>query len=249
MPRIDDAELVGGVLYAAPDVHASAENLARILKVPKTDIAFCLQAGFEPSLVDALRKRLSRDSDSLDQACLRGASWVLGRRSVAIDAAWEAVASLPRGLSPPAGLRRTTGETLIALVAEARTSLRLAAPYVDDAGLGYLIDPLVTATIRGVDVEVFEPQDWPPARQAIRRLVDSVESDGDAARLTVARAAGDAPFLHLKVLTADSGAAYVGSANVTAAGLAGRNLELGVLVRGSSVQVIERILDLFRAPG
>jgi phosphatidylserine/phosphatidylglycerophosphate/cardiolipin synthase-like enzyme len=246
MPPPDDAELVGGVLYAAPDPDASAEILAGMLKVPKTDIGSCRRAGFEPSLVDALRKRLPKDSDSLDLACLRGAAWILGRRSVAIDAAWEAVASLPRGLWPPAGLRRTTGETLIGLVAEARTSLRLAAPYVDDAGLGYLIDPLVAATLRGVEVEVIEPQDWPPARQAIRRLVDSVESDGDAARLKLAHAVGDAPFLHLKVLTIDSAAAYVGSANVTAAGLAGRNLELGVLVRGSSVQVIERILDLFR---
>ncbi len=46
----------------------------------------------------------------------------------------------------------------------------------------------------------------------------------------------------------DGVAAYVGSANVTAAGLAGRNLELGVLVRGSKVAVIEGLLDLYQLP-
>jgi hypothetical protein len=47
-------------------------------------------------------------------------------------------------------------------------------------------------------------------------------------------------------MTSDSIAAYIGSANVTGAGIAGRNLELGVLVRGARVAVVEQILDLYR---
>ena len=39
---------------------------------------------------------------------------------------------------------------------------------------------------------------------------------------------------------------HVGSANITAAGLAGRNLELGVVVYGAHVSVIDRILDLYQ---
>jgi hypothetical protein len=33
--------------------------------------------------------------------------------------------------------------------------------------------------------------------------------------------------------------------NVTGAGMTGHNLELGVLVRGATVAVVEQILDLF----
>jgi phosphatidylserine/phosphatidylglycerophosphate/cardiolipin synthase-like enzyme len=47
-------------------------------------------------------------------------------------------------------------------------------------------------------------------------------------------------------MVVDGSAAYIGSANITAAGLAGRNLELGVLVRGSQVAVIDRILDFYQ---
>jgi hypothetical protein len=48
------------------------------------------------------------------------------------------------------------------------------------------------------------------------------------------------------VLVSDSAAAYIGSANVTDAGIAGPNLELGVLVRGRAVEVVDQLLDLFR---
>jgi phosphatidylserine/phosphatidylglycerophosphate/cardiolipin synthase-like enzyme len=50
-------------------------------------------------------------------------------------------------------------------------------------------------------------------------------------------------------MVVDAKAAYIGSANITAAGLAGRNLELGVLVRGDQVAVIDKILDLYQQPG
>ena len=46
-------------------------------------------------------------------------------------------------------------------------------------------------------------------------------------------------------MTSDSVAAYIGSANVTGAGIAGHNLKLGVLVRGPTVAVVEQILDLY----
>jgi phosphatidylserine/phosphatidylglycerophosphate/cardiolipin synthase-like enzyme len=49
-------------------------------------------------------------------------------------------------------------------------------------------------------------------------------------------------------MVVDGETAYVGSANLTESGLAGRNLELGVLVRGSQVVVIEHILDLYQEP-
>jgi phosphatidylserine/phosphatidylglycerophosphate/cardiolipin synthase-like enzyme len=54
------------------------------------------------------------------------------------------------------------------------------------------------------------------------------------------------PFAHLKVLVTDGSSGYIGSANITGAALAGRNLELGVLVRGRQVGIIDRVLDLYR---
>lgn len=47
-------------------------------------------------------------------------------------------------------LLRTTAETLIALANNAHMRLRLAAPYMDEHGLGYLTDCVVTATLRGI---------------------------------------------------------------------------------------------------
>jgi hypothetical protein len=49
------------------------------------------------------------------------------------------------------------------------------------------------------------------------------------------------------VLSADAVVAYIGSANVTRAGIAGQNLELGILVRGNAVAAVEEVHDLFRA--
>jgi hypothetical protein len=51
----------------------------------------------------------------------------------------------------------------------------------------------------------------------------------------------------LKVLSSDATAGYIGSANITRAGMGGQNLELGILVRGSAVATVEKVLDLFRA--
>ncbi len=57
-------------------------------------------------------------------------------------------------------------------------------------------------------------------------------ASGDAFRLRWFRPIAGLPFAHLKVMVADGDTAYVGSANLTEAGFAGRNLGLGVLVRG-----------------
>ena len=81
---------------------------------------------------------------------------------------------------------------------------------------------------------------------ALHELRATIARDGDSANLSVAALRDDAPWAHLKALTSDSRAAYIGSANVTGAGLAGPNLELGILVRGPAVAVVERVLDLFR---
>lgn len=114
------------------------------------------------------------------------------------------------------------------------------------AGLKVLTHAILAATLRGVSVEVFEPQGSEPGKAAMSTLAEFVKASGDPRRFRLVRSALDAPFAHLKVLVADGALAYIGSANITAAGLAGRNLELGVLVHGPQVAVIDRVLDIYR---
>jgi len=194
-----------------------------------------------------LRHALPHEPQSIELACMEGAAWVVGRRSVPPKDTWELVASLPPSLQLPAGLRRTTGETLVGLVSEAESSVRIVAPYVDETGLGVVAEVAAAATVRGVELEVFQQTRWRRSElEALGHLRRVVSEKGNSARLKLVLLSPDAPFGHLKVVTADGATAYVGSANMTAAALLGRNVELGVLLRGSDVAVIERLLDLYR---
>ena len=135
---------------------------------------------------------------------------------------------------------------MVQLAVEATTTLRLATPFIDRPGLSFLRDPLAAATARGVRLEILLPTRSSQADDALNELETSIARDGSIDHLQISRHRPDAPWAHLKVLTSDASAAYIGSANVTGAGLAGRNLELGVLVRGHSVQVVEQVLDIYR---
>ena len=203
------------------------------------------QAGLDPILVDSLRVLRLLNPDEIDLRCAMGAAWVAGRRSVPPSHTWEAVASLPSTFPLPERLLRTTAETLIGLANKAQTRFRLAAPYMDDQGLGYLADSIVAATLRCVSVELIEPADNHRATSSIAHLHRSIQQRGAPQHFRLLNATEGAPFPHLKVMTVDGLVAYVGSANLTAAALGGRNLELGVLVNGASVQVIDEFLDTY----
>jgi phosphatidylserine/phosphatidylglycerophosphate/cardiolipin synthase-like enzyme len=239
---VDDAELVGGVLVDAPDPRVAARDLADILTggSPRS-------ATFAPVLVDVLRNRLGSDRRRIEKACDLGAAWVMGRRSVTTVEPWELVASLPGGTSLPPGLRRTTGETLVQLAVRATRTLRLAAPFIDQVAISFLADSLAAATARGVSLEILLPTRSTHAGSALGELERVIRAEGDIARLSVAALQNDAPWAHLKVLSSDASAAYIGSANVTRSGIGGQNLELGILVQGSAVATVEEVLDLFRA--
>ena len=241
-----DAELIGGVLYDKEDPIAAGQVLVELLTSTKPNPELARSVGLDTVIIESLRKKLPGDPESIEVACARGVGWVLGSRSHKTDDFWEAVASLPVGVELPEGLRHTTGETLIGLVSSSQVSLRMAAPYIDEAGIGFLINAIVAATKRLVNVELFYSQVWEPARAAIAALTNAVNTKGVSENLHVFRATVETPFAHLKVMVVDGSVAYVGSANITAAGLAGRNLELGILVRGSQASVIDAILDIYR---
>jgi phosphatidylserine/phosphatidylglycerophosphate/cardiolipin synthase-like enzyme len=245
---VDDAELVGGVLVDCGDPRASAVDLAGLLMAPRLDRAAAIRAGLEPDLVQVLRGRLGRDRERIPALCQEAAAWVLGRRSIVSAEPWDLVASIPSAAVLPAGLRRTTGETLIQLVVHATRTLRLAAPFIDRPGLSFMGEALAAATTRGVLLEILLPTSSTHADSALDDLSATISADGHSANFSGSTLRDDAPWAHLKVLTSDSKSAYIGSANVTGAGIGGHNLELGVLVRGEPVAVVERVLDMYRNP-
>ena len=240
-----DAERFGSVLYNASDATHASTILARMLEAPSTDRALATRMGLDPVLVDALREIELTEAASVENTCALGAAWVIGRRSAPVEVPWEPVASLPAHLELPAGLQRTTAESLIGIANEAETKLRLAAPFMDEQGLGYLTESLVAATLRGVQIEVFRPRVGTREREAISVLLDRVRANGAPSHFTILDPRENAPFPHLKVMTSDGLVAYIGSANFTDAALLGRNLEFGVLVFGNQVEVVDRFLDQF----
>jgi phosphatidylserine/phosphatidylglycerophosphate/cardiolipin synthase-like enzyme len=240
---MDEVEMVGAVLYAATDPIRSADSLFNILSTD-LDTDAIMASGFNESLVKALRSNLPRDKRELQLACARGAGWVLGRRSSPKAAGWELVASLPADAHLPLGVRRTTGETIVGLINGAELRLYFAAPYVDPGGVAAIMDAVAAATSRGVTVEIFDPPHWAPAAAALQGLQSHVRSSGNPRHLLIRRAVPEAPWAHLKVVVADDTVAYLGSANITEAGLM-RNLELGVLITGDDVAAIKRLLDLW----
>jgi phosphatidylserine/phosphatidylglycerophosphate/cardiolipin synthase-like enzyme len=242
---LEDTELVGGVLVDAADPAGSARVLERLITDARLDPAIARAEGFEPDLVAILRRRFSADTERARRACELGAAWVIGRRSIASPEPWDLVASLPHGTPLPLGLRHTTAETLVRLVSESRRTLRLVAPFIDSLGLSFLADALSAATGRGVALRILLPTRSTHSAEALRELEATITDNGDLANYSVAALRPDAPWAHLKVISADASAAYIGSANVTAAGIAGGNLELGILVRGQAVVVVEQILDMF----
>lgn len=243
---MDEAELVGGVLVDAADPREAARRLADLLLASHLDRTAAARAGLHPDLVDVIRTRIGNHRERVWSACQEGAAWVLGRRSVVVGEPWDLVVSLPSGTALPSGLRRTTGETLMQLVVSATRTLRLVAPFIDRSGLAFVSDALAAATARGVSLEILMPTRSTHADDALDELGGTIRRDGLLANLRISRLRLDAPWAHLKVMTSDSFAAYIGSANVTEAGIAGHNIELGVLVRGPTVMVVEHILDLYR---
>jgi phosphatidylserine/phosphatidylglycerophosphate/cardiolipin synthase-like enzyme len=243
---VGEAERVGAILVGAEDLDRAAADLRAVLAAPTFDTWSVRRLGLEPILVESLWMSLGQEKSAIERACGLGEAWVRGRRSARRADGWELVASVPGGGECPTGLRRTTGETLIALVTEATARVRLSAPFIDARGLAVLTDALVGATTRRVEVEVFDPgPDLDGVRQ-LDALANAIRRWGRSERLRISRTRADAPWAHLKVLVRDGDAAYIGSANVTGRALFGTNLELGVLVWGPDVAVVERLLDHYR---
>jgi phosphatidylserine/phosphatidylglycerophosphate/cardiolipin synthase-like enzyme len=153
---------------------------------------------------------------------------------------WTLVATVPPDVAVRPAMRRTAG-LIVEQIERARRSLLLAAPFVDASALQFLGPPLLTAAGRGVQVRMLTSADFAPV---VRELGDRWPTNCAGGPLIVATAPTTTLSTlgsHAKVVVVDDERAYVGSANLTAAGL-GRHVELGVEIEGTQVQELSRLL-------
>jgi phosphatidylserine/phosphatidylglycerophosphate/cardiolipin synthase-like enzyme len=237
---MDAVEVVGGLLYGTDDPDHAASMIASALEAfgDRRDTS-----GVDPVVLRIVRR--AAESASVDPAhlCSLGAAWAKGHRAAMRPGGWEAVATLPHGWELPAGVRRTTGETIVGMLREARRRVRMAFPFLDQPTALVFADPIAAATSRGVTVEIAVAGRRRTDAEALRLLKSGTAARGDGRRLLTVSTAWSVPWPHLKVVVADSEQAYVGSANLTKGGLSG-NIELGVLVSGPGVAAVEAVLDL-----
>lgn len=231
----------GALLLAAHDPIDAAHSLVEYVRSRDGDAGRALErVGIARHTVDDFRALLPSDEGQLEASASFGAYWALGHRarSERLDR-WFPVMSgtdLDRDT-----FERRTGETLVGLIARARDHLRLFSAYVDGSGLRALEPALAGATNRGVAVDLvtvrrLEREDAPDV------LGSLLDVDGDRSRLHIHRLEGMTWFPHLKLLTVDGTAAYIGSANMTFAGMT-TNFEVGALVEGPAVVAYEALVD------
>lgn len=231
----------GALLVATHDPLEAAHALVDYVRSRDSDARRALeQVGIAPQMVDDFRALFPSEVAMLDASARCGAYWAFGNRArPECRDRWFPVMSgidLDRDT-----FDRRTGETLIGLVARARDHLRIFSAYVDGRGLRALAPALVGATNRGVYVDLvtvrrLEREDAP---QVLASLLNAY---GDQRQLCIHRLEGMTWFPHLKLLTVDGTTAYIGSANMTFAGMT-TNFEVGAVVEGAAVVAFETLVD------
>ncbi len=161
---------------------------------------------------------------------------------------WWPVATLPPQLHAmlhPPPMRQTAG-VLLELMDAAHSEIIIATPFVDDRAVDFLSESLVAAGRRGVAVRVVTS-----SGQAIPFVAVAKTWPSDApGTLRVTEIVTDLSPLgsHAKVFVADREHGYVGSANITGAGL-GRHVEIGVELSGAQIGEFVRVLIALERAG
>ena len=154
---------------------------------------------------------------------------------------WRPVATLPPELRPllrPPALPQTAG-VLLQLLEHTTARIVLAAPFVDDAAIEFLSPTLLDVGRKGADVHIVTS---PGSTAAFSAFIDRWRDRAvGPLRLVEVATALSTLGSHAKVIVVDGMVAYVGSANLTAAGL-GRHVEIGVEIAGPQVADLERLL-------
>lgn len=241
--REDLARLVptaGALFIAADDPFAAVDTIDAYVSGKGSAEAVQL-AGVPERLLAEYLDLLPRDPSSRRALLVCGASWALGLRAAPRgEQRWRPVVS-GRNLGPPEFELRT-GSVLVQLVMSAEHEIRFAPGYFDAAAARYLGPSIAAATERDVAVRLLVVTQL-EREHASAELREIIEERGNPARLSVRRAFADGWFAHMKLLSVDERAAYIGSANSTYEGLS-TNFELGARVEGPGVAAIERFFDL-----
>jgi phosphatidylserine/phosphatidylglycerophosphate/cardiolipin synthase-like enzyme len=237
------AQTVGALLLTASDPWSAAALLKAHLTAPTIHTERALaEIGVAPQLADDFRAILPTNNEDLARACALGAAWEAGRRSSPPAGQWSPVATWVGGAK---GFEHRTAESLISLIIRARSRIRLFAPFVDEAGLGAIASALAAATSRRVVIDLAHRVQ---TTAVVRDVVAAtVAEKGSPKLLRLRPLLANDNFPHLKMLTIDGAAAYIGSANLTWAALV-HNIELGVLVDGPAVAALDRLFDLMVEP-
>jgi phosphatidylserine/phosphatidylglycerophosphate/cardiolipin synthase-like enzyme len=237
----DDAlvSLLGGALFGTKDPLVTARALSAWISkggpVPTHQV--------DPQLAETARRVLTgMNAEDIDRWCLAGAAWVLGYRAAPERPGWEVVLSQPQSSGLPKGIGRTTAETIIGIVGRAKQHITMSSPFIDRAAIDILTPVLLDAAGRGVQIVVSTQRRG--SVSPLDPLTDVFDAAGRLSLLRIHHATDAQPWPHLKVVLADARECYLGSANLTGNALLGRNLELGVLLRGD----LRPIGAVFEAP-
>jgi phosphatidylserine/phosphatidylglycerophosphate/cardiolipin synthase-like enzyme len=137
-----------------------------------------------------------------------------------------------------------------ALVREARRRVVIMTPFFDVAGATWLA-ALLSNLAQGVEcilvlrsLEDTFRKDYPSGLHTIAPLLGS--RGVKIYNYSIPRPEGGRETFHAKVVLCDRNAAYVGSANVTAASLE-HSMELGVLLRGEAACDVAEVIDAVMA--
>lgn len=241
MTQTPDAFLaIGALLARASDLDTATRAVETYTLDPtEANRAALAATGVDTDDARDFRYLLADDTSAVQRVCELGRAWALGRASQTPAPTWQPVVT--SGEVDATGIDRMTAETMIGLIVGAHIRLRIFSPFLDVRGLDVLAISLAAATRRGVQATVGYARTGNRG-EAIEQLVQRIHDSGDPQKLTTAPIEGNRPFPHLKLIAADGERAYIGSANVTWPALTS-NAEIGALVEGGAVEVLENWFD------
>lgn len=247
---------VEGWLEALPDGASVSTRLLRTgdwSRLPSDDEAAAVIAALQELgiLLPGKPTRFSR------QALVETAGYRRGVRdaltvTTAGEPQMDLCATVPAGLPPTAyaALARETLDlraALFDLVASAQRRVVLASPFWDRTTAEELRELLLRRVVAGVGIDLLGRAEGGEGDEYRALVAGLLDRPGVRAYGWYERGAGKGvgvQTFHFKAVVIDDGVrAYLGSANLTVAGLRSR-LELGVVLRGSTAVSLARILDL-----
>ena len=231
---------IGSLLARARDLEAATKAMASFAIDPSDTSGVALAStGVNTDHARDFLPLLPGDPAEVLRLCELARAWAIGRLSITTEPSWQPVVTTGEVYAD--GIDRMTAETMIGLIVGARDRLRIFSPFVDARGLDVLAVALAAATRRGVQAYVGYARRG-NRDSAIEQLEERVRANGTPARLQMVAIESDRPFPHLKLIAADGLRAYIGSANLTWPALTS-NAEVGALVDGEPVRVLERWFD------